>query len=148
MHTTTLGEIDCYGSLDEKVAVEHFLGKNLQQAEVLFAQNFSCYMEDLMWMGPRAFCYYVQAAISYLKSASAFGDSDAVIAFMSAVQVRLANDSHEIRDRAPLLAEACGFVLGHWESFKMDTGDAAFRDRYGELQREFARIAEQPTTGA
>jgi hypothetical protein len=48
-------EINVYGSLDEKRATEHFLGKTLEQAKSLFRMNNLCYFEDLMWMGPKAF---------------------------------------------------------------------------------------------
>jgi hypothetical protein len=144
-----LRDINCYGSLDEQVAVEHFLGKNLQEAEALFVENAGYYMEDLMWMGPHAFCYYVNAAVLYLKSASAFGDSYAIRAFISAIQFQLAHASHETRASASLLAEVCGFVVAHWDRFHMNTSDIELRNRYIELHREYAQVAEQrPTTGA
>ena len=74
----TLADINVHDSLDERSAVEHFFGQDLLQAEVLFRENFLYYQEDLMWMGPRAFCFYVDAAIAYLLSPAASGDSDAI----------------------------------------------------------------------
>jgi len=32
-------DINVYGSLDERVACEHFLGKNLDEAEALFSRT-------------------------------------------------------------------------------------------------------------
>ncbi|GMU81056.1 MAG: hypothetical protein AMXMBFR47_09270 [Planctomycetota bacterium] len=66
MGLPTREEINVYDSLDERVAVEHFLGRTLDEAEYLFCENPLRYFEDLMWMGPIAFRFYVIAAIRYL----------------------------------------------------------------------------------
>ena len=76
MDIPTREDINVYGSLDEQAACDHFFGENLKEAEDLFRENSQFYQEDLMWMGPRAFRYYVNAAINYLQSESAGGDSD------------------------------------------------------------------------
>ena len=64
-------DINVFDTLDERDACEHFLGKNIDEAEALFREDFLCYQEDLMWMGPRAFRYYVHAAINYIHSDAA-----------------------------------------------------------------------------
>lgn len=71
----TREEINVFDSLDERVACEHFLGKDLSQAEALFRENGALHQEDLMWMGPVAFAYYLPAACRYLASRAA--DEDA-----------------------------------------------------------------------
>src|SRR6185437_15714897 len=58
-HLPTAEEINVFDSLDELDAVEHFLGKDLEQAQSLFRENFLRYQEDLMFMGPKAFQFYV-----------------------------------------------------------------------------------------
>ncbi len=75
--------------LDGKAAVKHFLGKDLEQAEQMFREAALFYQEDLMFMGPAAFRFYVQAAISYLQSKSATGDSDMINCFASILEFRL-----------------------------------------------------------
>jgi hypothetical protein len=60
-------EINVYDSLDERSACRNFLGKTLDQAEALFRESSLYYQEGLMWMGPVAFRYYIQAAINYPK---------------------------------------------------------------------------------
>src|SRR5580704_9995421 len=70
-------EISVFDSLDERWAVIHFLGKDLEQAQALFRENFLHYQEALMWMGPKAFRFYVLAAIKYLLSEESNGNSDA-----------------------------------------------------------------------
>ncbi|MFM7315484.1 MAG: hypothetical protein ACKO5E_00925, partial [bacterium] len=74
-------EINVYDSLDERCAVKNFVGKSQQEAELMFRENFLTYQEDLMWMGPVAFAYYLVPAMNYLKSIHSNGDSDAVSCF-------------------------------------------------------------------
>jgi len=59
-------DINVYDSLNERVACEHFFGRSLDEAEQLFCENALLYQEDLMWMGPAAFRYYVQASARYI----------------------------------------------------------------------------------
>ena len=67
-------DINIHNSLDEQSAVEYFLDKNLIEAECLFRDNFLYYYGYLMWMGPIAFNYYVQAAVNYLLGPDSVGD--------------------------------------------------------------------------
>ncbi len=63
MKLPTAAEINVYDSLDERYACKNFLGKNLGEAEELFRENALHYSEDLEWMGPVAFRYYIRAYI-------------------------------------------------------------------------------------
>src|SRR3981081_234663 len=74
----TRDEINVHGSPDEESACEHFFGKTQAEAERLFRSNSAYYQEDLMWMGPRAFHFYLPAAASYVMSDAARGDGDFV----------------------------------------------------------------------
>jgi hypothetical protein len=53
-------------NLDGQNAVRNFLGKSLDEAEALFRESSITYQEDLMFMGPPAFRFYVLAAINYI----------------------------------------------------------------------------------
>ena len=77
MKLPTAKEINpCDENLDGRVACKMFLGRSLDEAEALFRENSCYYQEGLMWMGPVAFRFYVTAAIWYIKSAAAAGDSN------------------------------------------------------------------------
>lgn len=140
----TRDDINVFDTLDERSACEHFLGKNLEEAEALFRSGFGHYCEDLMWMGPRAFRYYVQAAIRYLRSEHALGDSDAAASFATTLEFRLDDESDELRPVAAELADTCRHVLDNFASFNCDEsidGDlcgqyAALRDAFEQLARE------------
>jgi len=69
----TLTDINVHDSLDERVAVKNFLGKSLTEAQELFQLPSFYAWNDLMMMGPEAFCFYVRAAIAHLLSQDADG---------------------------------------------------------------------------
>ena len=86
MSTPKQDQIDVFGTLDERKACKHFLGKTVDEAVRLFEENALFYQEDLMFMGPVAFQYYVPAFVRYIDSA--VGDSDAVNCFVGLLEHR------------------------------------------------------------
>ena len=133
-HLPTAEEINVFDSLDEQDAVKHFLGKDLEQAEALFHENFLCYQEDLMWMGPKAFAFYVTAAIRYLLSAKSDGDSDAANTFCGLVEFRLDYEPAAIGPVRPIL-HAC--ILGMLQDFDRYGCDGAI---YGDLTARYRAL--------
>ena len=131
-------EINPYESLDGQYACKSFLNKNLDEAEVLFRDNSLHYQEDLMWMGPVAFRYYVQAAIRYIRSDAA-ADDHAIISCMAMIlEFRLEHESAELVPIAGQLASICNYIVEHYERFDVTPevfGDV--RARFQALQQVF-----------
>jgi hypothetical protein len=131
-HLPNAVEINLFDSLDERIAVEHFLGKELKQAEALFRENFLVYQEDLMWMGPIAFRFYVPAAIDYLLSEQADNDTDAVSSFCSVIEFRLDHEPAEVTPVGQLIREGIIEILENFDRYEPDIaiyGDVAERYR-------------------
>ena len=83
-----------------------------------------------MWMGPRAFCYYVQAAIAYLLSPAANGDSDAANSFCSVVEFQVDNNRSAIDPAIPSLRDAIESMLVTFSRFDCEPlvyGDVEWR---------------------
>ncbi len=57
-----------YGMLEEEYAVQHFYGKNEEEAAELFFLNSEYYEDDLFWMGVKAYFYYISSIKKYLQS--------------------------------------------------------------------------------
>lgn len=76
-------------NLDERAAIEHFLGKSVTEACAMFQENPLYYASDLIWMGSPAFRYYFPAFNAYLRSPSAALDADALNHLATLVEVRL-----------------------------------------------------------
>lgn len=110
-------DINVYDSIDERCACEHFLGKSLAEAEAMFRENWQYYQEDLVFMGISAFRFYVQAAIRFIQSDAATGDSSVVSCFAMILEHRLEHESAELVPIADRLASICGYILEQHERF-------------------------------
>lgn len=126
-------DINVFDSLDERAAVKNFLGKTPDQAEALFRENFLHYGEDLMWMGPRAFGFYVHAAIAYLVSADADHDSSGVFGFCTCLESRLEHEPEAIEPIRSILCDGIRGILENFERYDCEEwgyfGDVAGRYR-------------------
>lgn len=142
MTLPTREEINVYDSLDERAAwCMDFLGKTVEQAEALFHKNSAYYQEGLMWMGPIAFRYYLHAAIRYIQSEPALGDSDMVNCFTGLLEFRLEHESAELMPVAKDLVSICAYIVEHYDRFDLAPeiyGDV--RARVQTLQQAFARM--------
>jgi hypothetical protein len=116
----TLEEINVYDSLDERTAVENFLGKDRQEAEALFRKNFLYYQEGLMWMGPRAFCYYLPAALAYVQSQSADIGAVELHVPREVIEFQLDPDENVIAPVFPALRDRINLLLASFERIDDD----------------------------
>ena len=140
-------DIDVYGSLDERSACEHFLGKSLDEAEALFRETSLHYQEDLMWMGPVAFRFYVRAAIAYAESDHATGDSDIISCLAMIFSFWQEHYPAELVPCARLLADFCSTVVEQFDRFDAaPVLDAGLREQYQHFAELFTRIADAPRT--
>jgi hypothetical protein len=113
-------DINVFDSLDEIHAVKHFLGKNLEEAEKLFQANFLSYQEDLMWMGPVAFAYYIIAAMNYLKSPISSDNSDAVNCFGSLIEFKLTYEESSLIPVASAIIETIHLMIADFQRFEIE----------------------------
>lgn len=133
----TREDINIHDSLDEQTACENFLGKNLDEAEFLFRN--SNVFEDLMWMGPVAFRYYVQAAIRYVESDVSVGDWEAARFLLPPLEFRLEDEPKEMAPVARQLAALCDYVVTHRQKFD---ADKEMVSRYMKLRDGFSSLIE------
>ena len=141
MTLPTAKEINPYDDLDGRAACRNFLGKSLDEAEALFRENPTHYQEDLMWMGPVAFRFYVPALIHYIQSEAAAGDSDIINCFAGLLGFRLEHEAGELVPIAEQLASICRYIIQHYDRFDVTPdiyGD--LRPRFQTLQQAFSEI--------
>lgn len=127
-------DINVFDSLDERSACENFLGKNLAEAEDLFNENFLTYQEDLMFMGPRAFRYYVQAAIRFITSNA---DGNDISFFLMVIRHRLEFERDEVKPVARIISDACGHVIENWPAFAEEA------EAYGDILEGVIRLQSE-----
>lgn len=128
-------EINVYNSLDEISACEHFFNKTLEQAEALFRENSAYYQEDLMWMGPRAFQFYLQSAINYLESDDSAGDSHLIDSLYEIVVFR--SKDKEFSLAINRIAKMIDYVINNYAKFNVNA------DVYGDLLGKYRQLQKQ-----
>ena len=121
-------------NLDEKRAVEHFLGKTSVQAEALFREHAIYYAEDLMWMGEQAFVFYFPAFCRFLNSTYADGDADALSSLASVVTFRTKHEPKSIADARDAILSALNYCVDNYAKFRVE---AAI---YGDLRNKLLRL--------
>jgi len=132
---------DINNSLDEQHACKVFLGKSVEEAEALFRENALAYHEDLMWMGPVAFRFYVDSSIRYIRSEASSDDSGAINSFAGVLEFRLEHEPIELAPIAEGLLTICDYVIRHYERFGLKAeiyGDV--RARFQKLHQAFLRM--------
>jgi hypothetical protein len=97
--------------LDGKVAQDHFLGKSHEEAVALFEDAFEIYQEDLMCMGPVAFCFYLPAAIQYADSPDAARDAYVAGTMLMVMKHRWEFDREAIDGSRDSMLRYCEGVL-------------------------------------
>lgn len=145
----TREEINVHDDLDGRVACKNFFGKTLEEAEGLFRENSLYYGEDLLWMGPVAFRFYVQAAIRFIRSDHGAFQSDFINGLRSTLSFRLEQEPlEELTPIAEQLAAICQYIVEYWAKFDADGQIYGnLRDRYVALQQTFTQLAaDQPTS--
>src|SRR5690242_15018933 len=122
-------EINVHNSLDEIAAKEHFLNKTLYQAEQLFRENSSLYQEDLMWMGPRAFAFYLRAATMYLMSTDSKSDDHFISCLSEIISFRSQQPGFELA--LDSVKELIEYVIENYQKFSVQT------EVYGDLLSKY-----------
>jgi hypothetical protein len=133
----TREEINVHDSLDERSACKNFLGKSLEEAEALFRENSLHYQEDLMWMGPVAFQFYVQAVIRYIKSMESQNDSDLINCFVGLLEFRLGPKPEGLLPVAKQLVEICRYVIDNYDRFDVTP------EIYGDLRPRYENLIQK-----
>lgn len=108
------------GCLDQIWALKNFYGKSQDEAAALFFEGADYYLSDILWMGDKAFIYYVPSIKPYLFSAESKGDSIFISALLLAIKRRLENSPKAIQQSREDVLDILRYVLEHGEKFDVD----------------------------
>jgi len=117
-----------------------FLGKNLEEAEILFREDGLSRQEDLMWMGPVGFVFYFPAALRYLKSSISAGDSDLASSMTGLLEWRLLGeyeDYEQIISARNEMIEFCSHLMENYDFYDVDL------DIYGDLRPRLEKLLDK-----
>lgn len=147
---------------DGQRACEHFFGKTLEEAEAMIRESSHVYQEDLMWMGPIAFRYYLPAIAKVLREGTRHhslilgGTHGLILWFAVVLEFRLEHEPSELSPVATKLTALCEDIADDWARFEgaesLGEAESRFREslvevygnielRYRKLRDEFSRLA-------
>lgn len=141
MRLPSASEINVYNSPDERLACEHFLNKTLSQAEKLFSDNSALYQEDLMWMGLKAFHFYLQAVINYLQSDDAIGDDHFIDCLYEIMMFRLNRENFLLS--VDIVDNMINYIISNYKKFSVDEEIyGVLKDKYVQLQNKVRKVTQ------
>jgi hypothetical protein len=149
MNLPTSEEINPNGAfLDGCEAERHFFGKTQEEAYEMFRESFEYYQEDLMWMGPVGFRFYVEPAIRFIQSEAAMGNFSVQLYFATVIGFRLKHGGQDdLLPVASRLGSACDFIIEHWTEFDVLVQSGDHRDRYRELRLRLLALEKRTPSG-
>ena len=137
--------------LDGRYAIKHFHGKTLAQAEEIFAESarngnpLLIYTEDLMWMEPVGFRFYIRAAIRFALTEHATGQCDLVNGLAGTISLWHKQHPGELIPCASLLAAFCSAVVEQFDRYNADPEIyVGLREQYQQLTDLFKRLSNGP----
>jgi len=133
----TADQINPDKCLDGNCAEVHFLGKSVDAAAAMFAENPLCYQEDLMWMGTEGFCFYFPIYDRYLRSDDACGDSDAVSALAAVLEFQVLESKADLSSIASVIRSLVGYVVNNYSRFDID------HEIYGDVKSRLQSVASR-----
>lgn len=135
MRIPTESEINVHNSLDEIVARDHFLNKSVGESELLFREDSAYYQEDLMWMGPYAFAFYLWSAIAYVKSEYSSDDDHIISCLYDVLVFRSKEDGFLLASAG--VKDLASYVIDNFPKFSVD------RRVYGDLLEKYRGLRDR-----
>lgn len=123
-------------TLDGQEAVDHFLGKTIDEAKQLFLENDLYYIDDFMWMEKKAFRYYLPAFIDYIKSNNPNISSDTLYRFLSLINYKIEYEIETVIFSKTILLNALAYCLQNYLNFDVNI------KIYGDLKSETKELIE------
>lgn len=130
------------GNLDAQSAWRDFGGLTLDEAHAKFRENPLKYQEDFMFMGGKAFAYYLPVLEDHLRGASdSEGDDDREARILAhCIRAQFDGDNlSRVRHLAPRVLELANVVLKNIDRFGADDNE---RQRVVEAWMELVTHVE------
>lgn len=84
--------------LDERCAIQHFLGKTREEVLLMIQDDMINYEEDFACMGVLAFCYYMPSILQVIKNINPDDErlEEAIAAVLFILEMRYLSDTRNI----------------------------------------------------
>jgi len=114
------------GCLDAQCAWKDLGGLSVDDAYTKFCDNPNCYQEDFMFMGWKAFIYYLPVIERFLKEVEPEDEYDDCVAWILGCAVESQVEAHKEKvseDMGSRLMTLCDSTLSRFEGMKLSEKD-------------------------
>lgn len=139
----TRDEICIYNSLDERMALKHFLHRSADEIENYFkteAGEAAFYGEDLLHMGPRAFQYYFPAYRHYLESTEAEDDFETAQSIIGTIKQRYKHEKSSLVPIKEEVLQCLDYLVNHPVKFNLEGEFKAVLEEGKHMLKAVARL--------
>jgi hypothetical protein len=128
-------EINVHDTPEERLACLHFSGATREDIRDRIQDDGMMLQEDLMWMGPTAFNFYLGAFIDYIQSEQARGDDFIVYSLYNTIEFRLYYENKSLDyEKISILVDT---VISLYDRFDVDD------NAYGDLKKKYSELSRR-----
>lgn len=122
------------GELDEKWALRHYLGKDIDFAEQrYYAYDPLTMLDDFTLVGVKAFRYYIFAAFRYLQNEHSKGEPDVYAALPDTLAKKISEDPAAFKPIARYIVDFSLWAIYNYNKF----GIAPYAEIYGDVKTRY-----------
>ncbi len=125
------------GAEDEKWAIDHYLGEDVDFAE---RRYYTCdplgVVDDFRLVGVKAFRYYIFGAFRYLQSPKAVGEPDVYAAIPDILSERIHENPDAFQSMRGYLLSFCEWAIASYLNFDVD------ESIYGDVRAGYEELSK------
>ncbi len=123
------------GCVDEKYAIQHYLGKDIDFAEQRYYSYYPlAIFQDFSLVGAKATLYYLFGAYRYLQSEHSIDEPDIYAALPDLLETKLLEDPESFIIVADYLISFCIWAVENYNKFDADV------DIYGDVKEKYLAL--------
>ncbi|WP_196161737.1 hypothetical protein [Reinekea sp. G2M2-21] len=126
------------GDVDERWAIDHYLGKDISFAEERYYSLCPLSMvHDFTLVGARAFRYYIFGAFRYLQDPRSINEQDVYASLPEIISKKIYEEPSAFTPVKDYLINFCGWAVDNYQKFDIDP----YVDIYGDVCERYKNLS-------
>jgi len=128
------------GELDEKWTREHYLGKDIDFAKKRYVKYASLsVLQDLSFVGTKAFRYYIFGAFRYLQDEDSKDDSDVFCSVAEMLYEKFEADPKDMQYISDYVVIFSNWAIQNYSKFDLDD----YENIYGDVKEKYKYLIKR-----
>ncbi len=134
----TVGDFYYDGDVDEKWAIDHYLGKDIDFTEKrYYTFNPLSISQDFNLVGAKAYRYYIFGAFRYLQSNYSKGEPDVYAALPESILGKIDENADAFTPLKNYLIKFCKWAITNHSKFDVNK----YSDIYGDVRAKYKELS-------